>query len=95
MYPEYKLVQKCLQAIEQQLGWGEATQWHNDVYIELSERIHKDTQVLLSPTTLKRVWGRVNYSSAPSITTLNTLAKFAGYHNWREFKNQAKEKKAF
>ncbi len=63
------------------------------MFTELSEQIQKHTQVLLSPTTLKRVWGRVNYQSAPSITTLNTLAQFAGFHNWRDFKNATTAKK--
>jgi len=90
---EYKLVQKCLQQIEDKLGWGSATKWHNDVFIELSETIHQNTNVLLSPTTLKRVWGRINYNSAPSISTLNTLSQFAGYSNWRDFKNKTKANK--
>ena len=92
-YPEYKLVQKCLQQIEDKLGWGDATAWHNDVFIELSETIQQHTHVLLSPTTLKRVWGRINYASAPSISTLNALSQFAGYINWRDFKNKQATKK--
>ncbi|WP_422080195.1 hypothetical protein [Ulvibacterium sp.] len=93
MFPEYKLVQKCLRQIEDDLGWGASSEWHNDMFVELSEQIQRSTQVLLSPTTLKRVWGRVNYQSAPSITTLNTLAQFAGFHNWRDFKNATTVKK--
>lgn len=90
-YPEYKLVKKCLKLIEDKLNWGNSDSWHNDVFIELSEKVHQDTNVLLSPTTLKRVWGRVNYNSAPSISTLNTLAQFSGYLNWRDFKNNFHE----
>ncbi len=85
-YPEHKLVQKCLLEIEENLEWGSSDFWHNDVFIELSETIQQHTQVLLSPTTLKRIWGKVNYKSAPSISTLNTLSQFAGYINWRDFK---------
>nr|WP_321236136.1 hypothetical protein [uncultured Psychroserpens sp.] len=85
---EHKLLQRCLLLIEDKLGWGNAEQWHSDVFIELSETIQKETQVLLSPVTLKRVWGKVNYKSAPSISTLNTLTQFAGYSNWRDFKNK-------
>lgn len=86
-YPEYKTVKKCLDLIEDRLAWGDSNTWHNDVFIELSEKIHQETNVLLSPTTLKRVWGKVHYKSAPSISTLNALAKFSGYQNWRDFKN--------
>ncbi len=85
---EHSWIEKCLITIEEKLDWGPSAQWHNDVFIELSEKIQKETQVLLSPTTLKRVWGRVKYQSQPSISTLNTLAQFAGFANWRDFKNQ-------
>jgi hypothetical protein len=84
-----KLIQKCLLLIEKKLGWGSSENWHNDVFIELSEKIQSETNVLLSPTTLKRVWGKVNYKSAPSISTLNTLSQFAEYSNWRDFKIKA------
>lgn len=87
-YPEYELVQKCLLQIEKKLGWGSSDLWHNEVFIELSETMQQVTKVLLSPTTLKRVWGKVNYKNAPSISTLNTLSQFIGYTNWRDFKNK-------
>ncbi|MDH7444842.1 hypothetical protein [Aquimarina sp. 2201CG14-23] len=92
-YPEHRLVKKCLLEIEEQLGWGDSNVWHNDVFIELSEAIQLKTNVLLSPTTLKRVWGKITYNSAPSISTLNTLSQFAGYENWRNFKNKNDVKK--
>lgn len=85
-YPEYPLVKNCLLQIEEKLGWGSSDQWHSEVFIELSEQIQQVTDVLLSPTTLKRVWGKVNYQNSPSINTLNTLSQFAGYTNWRDFK---------
>ena len=85
-YPEKKLVERCLLQIEEKLGWGSSDLWHNEVFNELSEKIQEATDVLLSSTTLKRIWGKVNYKSAPSINTLNTLSQFAGYTNWRDFK---------
>lgn len=90
-YKEYRLVQKCLLQIEEKLGWGNAKEWHSEMFIELSEVIQKETQVLLSSTTLKRVWGKINYKSAPSISTLNTLSQFAGYDNWRDFKIKSED----
>jgi len=83
---EQPFIKACLIAIEHQLQWGASASWHNDVFIELSELIHSKTGVILSPTTLKRVWGRVQYDSSPSISTLNTLTQFIGYENWRDFK---------
>ncbi|TYA71960.1 hypothetical protein [Seonamhaeicola marinus] len=91
-YPEHNSVKRCLEIIEKKLQWGDAQNWHNDVFLELSEKIKDDTSVLLSVTTLKRVWGKVKYNSAPSISTLNTLAQFAGYTNWRDFKGSIEDK---
>ena len=88
-YNEHHLVNQCLREIEGILMWGTSEDWHNEVFNELSERIQEKTNVLLSPTTLKRVWGKVQYNSAPSITTLNVLAQFAGYDNWRHYKSTA------
>ncbi|WP_190808757.1 hypothetical protein [Flagellimonas sp. S3867] len=93
MRSEHQLVKKCLLRIENILGWGASDAWHNDMFLELSDRIQQQTKVLLSPVTLKRVWGRVDYKSAPSITTLNTLAKFAGFENWRDFKSKTSTRK--
>lgn len=91
---EHIVLKACLLKIEEKLGWGKSSKWHSDVFIELSEIIRVETNVLLSPTTLKRVWGKVNYNSFPSISTLNTLAKFAEYENWRDFKNNYSTKKS-
>ncbi|WP_420601791.1 hypothetical protein [Flagellimonas sp.] len=93
MYSEHQLVKKCLLRIEEILEWGPSDEWHNDMFVELSEHIQQQTKVLLSPVTLKRVWGRIDYKSAPSITTLNTLAQFSGFENWRDFKGKTSTKK--
>ncbi len=79
---------ECLRQVEQKLDWGDSTHWHNAVFQELSEVIATETQTVLSPTTLKRVWGRLRYQNTPSISTLNALAQFIGYKNWRAFKDQ-------
>lgn len=87
-FSDDRLLKTCLLQIEEQLGWGSSDAWHNEVFSDLSEAIHVSTSILLSPTTLKRVWGKVSYGSSPSINTLNTLAQFAGYDNWLDFKNR-------
>jgi len=91
---EQEAIKECLQQIESKLGWGESDQWHNEVFTELSDRIQLETDVLLSPTTLKRVWGKVNYKNAPSISTLNALSQFTGQDNWRAFKNSLQARPA-
>ncbi len=86
MKSEEFLLKKLQRFVEFQLGWGEGHTWSNRDFIELTERVFDKTKVKLSPSTLKRVWGRVNYDSKPSTTTLDTLSKFSGYENWRDFK---------
>jgi len=76
---------RCLELIETELGWGKSDTWTNYDFEKLSDVIHNRTHVRLSVTTLKRIWGKVKYDSAPTLTTLNTLARFAGTSDWREF----------
>lgn len=79
-------LQDCLLLIEKKLNWGSSKDWLNQDFQLLSDRIFEETRVRLSITTLKRVWGKVSYNSAPSISTLNTLALFLGHENWSTFK---------
>ncbi|GAB3900767.1 hypothetical protein GCM10028803_24250 [Larkinella knui] len=72
--------------IEEKVNWGDSSQWQNQDFEALSERIFSETNVSLSASTLKRIWGKVRYNSAPTATTLNTLAQFVGYENWRELR---------
>lgn len=89
MQSEKLVLENLKDTIEFQIGWGDGHTWSNQDFIELSEQIFAKTRVNLSPSTLKRVWGRVRYSGKPSTTTLDTLAKFSGYENWRDFKLKA------
>jgi hypothetical protein len=67
---------------------GACDKWTTYDFEKLSEAIYDRTQVSLSVTTLKRIWGRLKYDSAPTLTTLNTLAQFAGYVDWVDFKQK-------
>ena len=76
------------QQIEAKVAWGSSTQWTHQDFDQLSERIWEDTQTKLSATTLKRLWGKVSYSSQPATNTLNALAQFVDYEHWRDFVGQ-------
>ncbi|MCH5306755.1 MAG: hypothetical protein J1E37_01645 [Prevotella sp.] len=41
--------------------------------------------LLISTTTLKRVWGYLNDSNQPRVGTLDILAQFLGYRNWENY----------
>lgn len=74
--------------IEEKLGWRPAEEWRNFEFTRLSDLIFDATGVSLSATTLKRIFGKVNYQSFPSTATLNTLSLFLGYGSWMDFKSR-------
>src|SRR5438552_9743330 len=88
MVPDIK---KLLKIIEEKLGWGESSAWQSNDFESLNQLILTETGISLSTSTLRRIWGRVDYKHLPSTTTLNTLAMFAGYKNWRMFLKQQNE----
>ncbi len=71
-------IKKCLQLIEEKVNWGPSQHWSNYDFEKLSLAIEDKTGVVLSITTLKRIVGKVRYDHSPTLTTLNTLAKFPG-----------------
>jgi len=76
---------RCREMIEQTLNWGPSSNWSNLDFDNLSEKILEKTQERLSVSTLKRIWGKVRYDSTPTLATLNVLARFLDYENWRDF----------
>ncbi len=85
--PESSLDQ-CKHLIQDSLGWGDPASWSNEDFDDLSERIFQKTEVRLSVSTLKRIWGKVKYDHSPTAATLNALARFAGFMGWRDFQQQ-------
>jgi hypothetical protein len=85
MLNQENYIEKCRRLIEEKLAWGSSEYWQNQDYERLSEQIFEVTNITLSISTLKRVWGKVQYKSTPNLSTLNALAQFAGYENWRSF----------
>ncbi|OMP81048.1 hypothetical protein BW716_00215 [[Flexibacter] sp. ATCC 35208] len=72
-------INSCVSLIETRLNWGKSSEWTNYDFEKLSVAIQDKTGVTLSVTTLKRLWGKLKYENIPAVTTLNTLAKFAGF----------------
>lgn len=92
---EQAFIDTCISLIERKLTWGPGSSWTNYDFEKLSDNIFDTTQVVLSVTTLKRVWGKLKYPNAPSITTLNTLAAYLGFEDWRAFKQSHETAQAF
>ena len=88
MNHDTEYLQLCIKLVEQKLNWRPAEEWRNYEFTELSEKILDATGVNLSPTTLKRIFGKLKYESLPSSATLNSLAAFLGYGSWMDFKSK-------
>ncbi|MCH5214145.1 MAG: hypothetical protein J1E97_03055 [Muribaculaceae bacterium] len=54
---------------------------------EFSLRLRKATGRSVSVSTLKRIWGYVDYPHEPSTEVLSILAAFAGYRDWYDFRS--------
>lgn len=75
----------CFELIAQKLSRGPIHVWDTRDFQLLSESIHKETGTLLSVSTLKRLSGKVNYTSRPNSSTLNVLATYLDHKDWRTF----------
>jgi len=75
-----------LREIEKQLDWESGEHWSGKDFEALSEMILDKTGVSLSSSTLRRIWGRKASAYDPSNTSLDALARFAGFENLREFR---------
>lgn len=76
---EYK---NLCQAIDEMMG--HKMQTPKD-FEQLRDRIYSRQHVLISVSTLKRVWGYIDNKSEPRQTTLDTLAYFLGYADYAAF----------
>jgi len=79
---------KLIDQIIEQVGWGSVSAWQGGDFRKLSQLIFEKTHVNISESTLRRLFGKSDYPHDPNETTLNTLAVFAGYTNWRDFRSQ-------
>lgn len=53
----------------------------------LSKRIFNLSKSLLSPSTLKRLWGYRHENVSPRMSTLSILSRCAGYLDWEDWRN--------
>ncbi|HWZ22209.1 MAG TPA: hypothetical protein VNW06_06115 [Cytophagaceae bacterium] len=81
-------IEICKALIEKKFSHGSYLKWTNGDYDKLSELISEDIKEYISASSLKRIFGKVNYASEPSTSTLSILAKYIGYRDWYDFINQ-------
>ena len=74
---------KCLRSdLEQRVG--QQLQSPADFQL-LIQQIWEKNHVVLSLSTIKRLWGYVESNGAPRLSTLNTLAQFLGFTDWNAY----------
>ena len=60
-------------------------------YELLSFVIEREIGEMISASTLKRLWGYVSYSSTPRIATMDTLCRYIGNKDFKDFCKALKE----
>lgn len=75
-----------IQEIETALGKQVKTPKDFDM---LRERIYARLHVLVSRSTLMRIWGYVDEPIKPRENTMDVLARFLGYHDWAQYQQNA------
>jgi hypothetical protein len=81
-------IEECLRLIETKWQRGSREEWSSYDFEKLNTAIFDATGVSLSVSTLKRLFGKVSYANLPSVHTLNTLARFAGFEDWNDFRQR-------
>ena len=56
----------------------------------LGNRVYARLHVLISRTTLMRIWGYIEKDVQPRVSTLNILSQFLGYKDWESFQENVK-----
>ncbi|HEY4198454.1 MAG TPA: hypothetical protein VGM63_23100 [Mucilaginibacter sp.] len=84
--------EQLIDQIIAELSWGPVSIWQGGDFRKLSQLIFDKTHVNISESTLRRLFGKSDYPHIPNETTLNTLAVFAGYTSWRDFRSQRIQK---
>jgi hypothetical protein len=75
---------RCLARVAEKSGLGKSDDWTKRDYEQLSILIEQKTKIVLSVSTLLRLFKSPS-SHKPQKITLDALAKFAGYNTWHEF----------
>ncbi len=77
-----KHIESLCKSVEEKLGMKVSTPKHFD---RMAEIIFERTGTLLSPTTLKRLWGYLQESTSPRQSTLDTIARSCGWRSYDDF----------
>jgi hypothetical protein len=78
-------LKKCISLIGEKTGWGPYENWTHTHFVDLSRQIFEKSGVLVSVSSLKRIFGKIASQHEPQRETRNALAKFLDYDDWDDF----------
>jgi hypothetical protein len=90
---EQEFISLCKKQIEEKFSFGNGHSYTQRDLELLSAHIQEKTGVIISLSTLKRLW-KDDYKQSPQLATLSALASILGHKDWQDFKlaNQKKPK---
>jgi hypothetical protein len=88
---EQQFINLCKKQIEQKFSFGNGSGYTQRDLEFLCSHIEQKTGVIISLSTMKRLW-KDSYKQSPQLATLNALAILLDYKDWQDFKlaNQKK-----
>lgn len=88
MGQEKDYLRLCKAMVEAKLGWQPSNEWKQRDFLQLIEVLEDKTGVLLSLSTVKRIW-KPDFEGMPQTATLEAFARFLNYQDWLDFKTNA------
>lgn len=90
---EQEFINLCKKQIEEKFSFGNGQAYTQRDLEMLSGHIQEKSGVIISLSTLKRLW-KDDYRHSPQLATLSALASVLGHKDWQDFKlaNQKKPK---
>lgn len=83
---EQQFIDLCKKRIEQKFAFGNGTGYTQRDLEVLCSHIEQKTGVIISLSTMKRLW-KGSYKQSPQVATLNALAVLLDYRDWQDFKS--------
>lgn len=89
---EQEFLNICKREIEEKFSFGHKQNYTQRDLVLLIRHIEEKTGVIISLSTLKRVW-KNKFKQNPQLATLDALVGILDYENWQDFKLKYAENK--
>lgn len=88
---------KILKKTEKRYGRADSKNWKNKDFENLSFEINRETKILISPATLKRLFGKVKTSEdyTPQEITIKALKEYSGFTEEELVRSEKKKRPHF